>query len=305
MPLFGAHLSIAGGLHNAVALALQLKCETLQLFTKNASQWIGKPLSDEEIRRFRSALDESGLQFATAHDSYLINLASPDDALYRKSIAAFVAELERAEALGLKYLVMHPGAHTGSGEEAGLARIVAALDEVHAHCPGFKVKVLLENTAGQGSCLGHRFEHLATILERVRPPSRLGVCFDTCHAFAAGYSLKPPTEYEATFAEFDRLIGLARLKLFHLNDSVRELASRVDRHAGIGLGKLGGKVFRRLVSDPRFDALPMIIETPKESPDGRFMDPVNLGTLRRYRADGCRGTIVPKRVKTTLRHADQ
>src|SRR5262245_65131460 len=198
MPFFGAHLSIAGGLSNAVSAAVELNCRTVQIFTKNASQWVGKPLSDADARTFRRAASAAKLEFPTAHDSYLINLAAPDDALYRKSMDAFTEELHRAELLGLSYLVMHPGAHTGSGEEAGLLRVVKALDEVHARCRGFAVMVLLENTAGQGSSLGHRFEHLATILDRVKDGGLLGVCFDTCHVFAAGYPLSTAKDYAAT-----------------------------------------------------------------------------------------------------------
>ena len=310
MPLFGAHMSIAGGLHKAVEAAVELEMDTCQLFTanpqswgltaspaaktalqsaqfltKNANQWQGKPLSDEEVRTFRKAARESRLKYLTAHDSYLINLAAPGDNLYRKSIAAFQEELERAEALGLSYLVTHPGAHTGSGEEAGLARVAAALDEVHARCPGFKVKVLIETTAGQGSSLGARFEHLDWLLEHVKDAGRLGVCFDTCHVFAAGYPLRTDEEYAATFAEFDRVVGVSRIKAFHLNDSMKDLGSRVDRHAGIGLGRIGEHAFRRLVTDPRFRTRPMILETPKEDADGVAMDPVNLGKLRQYLAE--------------------
>ena len=282
MPLFGAHLSIAGGLHNAVSAATALRCDTVQIFTKNASHWEGKNPTEEDIRLFRRAVADARLAFPTAHDSYLINLASPDDALYRKSIDAFTGELERAEALGLSYLVTHPGAHLESGEEAGLNRVVAALDEIHTRCSGYAVSVLLETTAGTGTCLGGRFEHLADILNRVKKTDRLGVCLDTCHIFAAGYPLGTTEEYTATFDRFDRLIGLGKLKLFHLNDSARELGSRVDRHAGIGLGEIGPDAFRRLVTDPRFATRPMILETPKEDDDGNEMDPVNLAVLRGF-----------------------
>jgi deoxyribonuclease-4 len=289
MPLFGAHLSVAGGPHNAVSAATALGCQTVQIFTKHPAQWQAKPLADDEVRTFRRALAGAGLRFPTAHDSYLINLAAPDDGLHRKSIDAFTAELERAEALGLSYLVMHPGAHTGSGEEAGLARVVAALDEVHARCGGFTVRVLLETTAGMGTTLGHRFEHLAAILAGVRHPERLGVCLDTCHVFAAGYPLGSPEEYATTFDRFDALIGLGRLKLFHLNDSAKPLGSRVDRHAGIGFGQIGRDVFRRLVTDPRFADHPMVLETPKEDDAGRPMDPVNLEILRGLLREGGAG----------------
>jgi deoxyribonuclease-4 len=283
MPLFGAHLSVAGGLHKAVDSAVALGMETVQLFTKNANQWVGKPLAEESIDAFRKSLAASGLRYAAAHDSYLINLAAPDDQLYRRSIEAFVDEVERAEALGLDYLVTHPGAHTGSGEEAGLKRVIAALDEVGKRCAGYRVKILIETTAGQGSSLGHRFEHIATLLRGVKDASMLGVCVDTCHIFAAGYALGTAAEYEATFQEFDRVVGLAHLALFHLNDSVRELGSRVDRHAGLGLGQIGARPFERIVKDARFHSLPMILETPKENDEGEAMDPVNLAILQKFR----------------------
>jgi len=286
MPLFGAHMSVAGGLHNAVAASVVLGCETVQIFTKNANQWAGKPLRDEESRAFRRAVGEAGLRLPTAHDSYLINLAAPDDTLYRKSIDALVEEMCRAEALGLSYLVAHPGAHTGSGENAGIARIAAALEEVHTRCVGFAVRLLLENTAGQGSSLGYRFEHLAAILGGVKNADWLGVCLDTCHAFAAGYPLASAEDYAATFDAFDAAVGLARLKLIHVNDSLKPLGSRVDRHAHIGRGEIGIDAFRRLVTDPRFAALPMVLETPKEDEDDNAMDPVNLAVLRGFLAPG-------------------
>lgn len=282
MPLFGAHLSIAGGLHNAIASAVELKCGTVQLFTKNASQWAARPLTDAEVAAFRGALGDSDLRFPTAHDAYLINLAAPGDELFAKSVAAFVTELTRAEQLGLSYVVTHPGAHVGSGEDVGLARIVSGLDEALRQCPGYAVKVLLETTAGQGTTLGHRFEHLAHILARVAEPERYGVCLDTCHVFAAGYDLSTDAGYDATFDEFDRVVGLARIKVFHVNDSVKPLGCRVDRHAGIGLGAMGDLAFRRLVADPRFGDVPMILETPKEDANGQPMDPVNLAKLRRF-----------------------
>lgn len=284
MPLFGAHTSISGGLHNAVATAIELGCETVQIFTKNASQWNARPLSDAEIRVFRQAIEESELQYPTAHDSYLINLASPDDAIYQRSIDAFVHELERAEALGLSYLVMHPGAHMGSGEDPGLARVVAAFDEVHRRCKRYRTVVLIETTAGQGTTLGWRFEHLAAILSGVRSPRRLGVCVDTCHLFAAGYRLGTAKQYAATFEEFDCIVGLGQIKLFHVNDSAKPFGSRVDRHAGLGLGEMELEPFRRLVRDPRFQDLPMILETPKEGPAGEAMDPVNLAILKNLRS---------------------
>jgi deoxyribonuclease-4 len=280
MPLFGAHMSIAGGCHNALLAAHEHGCASVQLFTKNANQWNTKNLTDDEVRLFRQTLRRTRLRFPTAHDSYLINLASPDEALYRRSLEAFVVELQRAERLGLSYLVTHPGAFVDSDEETGLARVARALDEVHARCPGFRVRVLLETTAGQGTTLGHRFEHLARILALVADPDRLGVCFDTCHVFAAGYPLAPERDYRATLRAFDRTVGLTRLRAFHFNDSLKPQGSRVDRHAHIGQGCLGLEPFRLLVNDRRFGNRPMLLETPKEGPDGEDMDAINLATLR-------------------------
>ncbi len=280
MPLFGAHFSVAGGLTNAVATAVRFGCDTLQLFTKNASQWAAKPIADTDAAAFRNAASVAKLRFLTAHDSYLINLAAPGDELFRKSIDAFVIEWERAEQLGLSYLVTHPGAHVGSDDEAGLKRVIEALDLASERCKGLKPMVLLETTAGQGTTLGHRFEHLAALLDGVREPERFGVCLDTCHIFAAGYPIHTSEGYVAAVEEFDEVIGLDRLKLFHVNDSVKPLGSRVDRHAGLGEGQIGEGAFRRLVNDPRFAALPMILETPKDGPDGEELDPVNLAKLR-------------------------
>jgi len=280
MPLFGAHTSTAGGLHNALLAAQAHGMQSVQLFTKNANQWNAPDLTPEVVRLFRRTLRETGLRHTVAHDSYLINLASPDEALFRRSVEAFVNEMRRAEELRLRYLVMHPGAHVDSGEEAGLARVAAALDEVHARCANYRVRVLIETTAGQGSSLGHRFEHLARILSLVAAPERLGVCFDTCHVFAAGYALAPLAEYRATMRAFHETVGLRRLKVFHVNDSVRERGSRVDRHAHIGRGQIGLDAFRFLVNDPRFRSRPMILETPKEDGDEKDMDAVNLAVLR-------------------------
>jgi deoxyribonuclease-4 len=286
MPLFGAHMSIAGGYHNALLAAQAHGCDTVQLFTKSSNQWQAKDLTDEEVALFRKTLSRTRLRLPTAHDSYLINLASPDEALYRKSVEAFVIEVQRAERLGLRYLVMHPGSPVGTDEEEGLARVARALDETHARCAGFRVQVLLETTAGQGSSLGHRFEHLARILALVKEPRRLGVCLDTCHVFAAGYALAPQKAYQATLRAFDRTVGLSRLRCFHLNDSQKPLGSRVDRHAHIGRGCLGLEPFRLLVNDRRFRNRPMVLETPKEEGDEGDMDTVNLAALRALVAGG-------------------
>jgi len=280
MPPLGAHMSIAGGCHNALTAAIEHGCETVQLFTKNSNQWNAKVLTDADVALFRRTLRQTRLRFPMAHDSYLINLASVDETLYRRSVEAFVVELERAECLGLRYLVTHPGSAVGCDEETGLKRVAAALDEVHKRCPGFRVQVLLETTAGQGSNLGHRFEHLARILELVSEPRRLGICFDTCHVFAAGYALAPEAEYHATMSALNQAVGLKRIKAFHLNDSLKPQGSRVDRHAHIGRGCLGLEPFRLLVNDPRFRGRPMVLETPKEDADGADMDSINLRTLR-------------------------
>ena len=221
----------------------------MQLFTKNANQWAARPLTDDDVRLFRRTCRATGMKKTIAHDSYLINLASPNEDLFRKSIEAFVVEMERAEALGLDYLVAHPGSHTGTDEATGLGNVVRGLDEVYRRCAGFGVRVLLETTAGQGLSLGHRFEHLAWIMGAVAQPERLGVCLDTCHVFAAGYPLAPKADYQATMAEFDRVVGLKRLRVFHVNDSKKPLGSRVDRHAHIGQGCLGLEPFRLLAND--------------------------------------------------------
>jgi deoxyribonuclease-4 len=280
MPLFGAHMSIAGGYYRALEAGAAHQCDAVQLFTKNSNQWRAKELTEADVFVFEETRRKHRPQVLLAHDSYLINLASPDPALRQKSIDAFVDEVERAEKLGLAYLVTHPGAHVGAGEEAGLASVAAAIDLVHRCCPGYRVQVLLETTAGQGSTLGHRFEHLARILDAVAEPERLGICLDTCHVFAAGYPLAPEPAYRATLRQFDRLIGLSGIKAFHMNDSLRPFGSRIDRHAHIGRGCLGLEAFRLLVNDRRFRDKPMILETPKESDDGVDMDAINLATLR-------------------------
>jgi deoxyribonuclease-4 len=280
-PLLGAHMSIAGGYHNAVLAALKAGCDTVQLFTKNNNQWRAKELTADDARLFAETLRETGIQTPTAHDCYLINLASPDPAMWKKSIDAFVIEIQRAEALGLEYLVTHPGSHLDCGVDAGLLRVVQALDEAHAQTRDARVQVLLEITAGQGTNLGHRFEHLAAILDQVRDPDRLGICFDTCHAFAAGYPLSTERDYRATVRELDRTVGLKLVKAFHLNDSKRELGSHVDRHEHIGRGCIGLAAFRFLLNDPRFRRTPMYLETPKGTVKGKDLDVINLRTLRR------------------------
>jgi deoxyribonuclease-4 len=279
-PILGAHMSIAGGYHKAVQRAAQAGCRCLQLFTQNNNQWRDRSVTPDEAAQFQTALSAHGIQHPIAHDSYLINLAAPGKRLWRRSIEAFVHEMQRAELLGIPYLVTHPGCYTTSSPARGIRRIVAALDEIHAQTPDTPVRCLLETTAGQGTSLGWRFEHLAEILAGVAEPDRLGICFDTCHVFAAGYPLGTPEDYQATMAALDRLVGLERIKAFHLNDSRRGLGSRVDRHDHIGRGQMGREPFRLLLRDPRFRAVPMYLETPKGEEDGVDLDRINLALLR-------------------------
>lgn len=281
MPL-GAHMSISGGVGNAVLRGKEVGCDIVQIFTKSSNQWKARPLAEEEITEFKKNRKDTRIWPVLAHNSYLINLASPDNELYQKSTDAMLIEMERAETLGLPHIIMHPGAHVGSGEEAGLSRIAGSINLLFDRTKGYKVDLLLETTAGQGTVLGHRFEHIRAILDKVRDSNRVGVCFDTCHSFTAGYDLK--NRYDAVFKEFDKVIGLARLKAFHLNDTLKVLGSRVDRHWHIGKGELGLETFKRLMRDERFMDLPMIIETPKGvDEDGTDLDVINLGLLRKLR----------------------
>jgi deoxyribonuclease-4 len=277
---FGAHMSMAGGHDRAVRSAHSVGFSTVQVFTKSNNQWRAAELTDAHVAAFRSALAETGVAEPVAHASYLINLGSPDDALWEKSIASLAVEVGRGEALGIGDLVIHPGAHLGQGEQAGLARIARGLDEVHRRTRGVALKIALETTAGQGSCLGHRFEHLGQIVGEVAEPERLGICVDTCHIHAAGYPLGTDSEYHDTMGALERAVGTGRIRVWHLNDSLKPLGSRVDRHAGIGRGHLGIEPFRRVVNDSRFRALPMILETPKGEEQGENLDSVNLRLLR-------------------------
>jgi deoxyribonuclease-4 len=288
MPRLGAHLSIAGGLPRAVDRAARSRCEALQIFTKSAGQWRARELPPEEIALFRKRVEETGIRPVVAHNSYLINLAAASPALRAQSIAALGDELDRAESLGLDGLVMHPGSYTTGSEEEGLRLIGDGIAALLAERPHAKTMVLLEHTAGQGTNLGHRFEHLAAILERVGGSSRVGVCLDTCHLLSAGYDLCSEEGYEDTFQQFARIVGLDRIRVFHLNDSKKPCGSRIDRHEHIGKGCLGLEPFRRLLNDPRFTGLPMLLETPKlETPESKRRSDVdpwdarNLRTLRK------------------------
>jgi deoxyribonuclease-4 len=255
-------VSTAGGLDNAPVHGRAIGADVIQIFTRNQVQWKAKTIGPEEAAAFRAAMAASGLRLAVSHGSYLVNLATPDPGMLEKSREAFAAEMARCHALGIPYLVFHPGAHMGSGESAGLRQIAESLDLVLEREGGGDVRPLLEVTAGQGSYVGHRFEHLAQILDRVRRPERLGVCLDTCHLLAAGYDIATAEGYEATVAACARLIGLDRVKAFHLNDAKAALGSHLDRHAPIGAGHLGRETFRRLMTDRRFAGVPMFLETP-------------------------------------------
>jgi deoxyribonuclease-4 len=278
LPLLGAHMSIAGGLHLAFARIRKVKGEALQIFLSNQRQWKTPPLTSEMIENFRLQWQKNQRMVVAAHDSYLINLAAPDQTTAEKSVTAFADELGRAAALGIPFLITHPGSHRGQGVEAGLERFVHNLDSAIRLSGTSTVAVLIETTAGQGTNLGSKFEEISFILKESHYRNRLGVCFDTSHAFAAGYDLRTPKTYTETFSLFDQIIGLQRLKFFHLNDSKRPLGSRVDRHEHIGKGEIGLKGFRLLLNDPRFHDHPMVLETPK----GKDLkeDKKNLRVLR-------------------------
>ena len=278
VPLLGAHMSIAGGLHLAFTRIRKVKGEALQIFLRNQRQWKSPPLTSEMIEVFRLEWEKNQRIVVAAHDSYLINLAAPDQTTVEQSVSAFTDELVRAAALQIPFLITHPGSHRGLGVQAGLKRFVRNLDSAITLSRTSTVSILIETTAGQGTNLGSQFEEIAFILSESQYGDRLGVCFDTSHAFAAGYDLRTPETYEETLSLFDRVVGLQRLKFFHLNDSKRPLASRVDRHEHIGKGEIGLEGFRLLLNDPRFQNHPMVLETPK----GKDLkeDKANLKTLR-------------------------
>ena len=286
----GAHMSVAGGVSLAIDRAQLHGCEALQIFSKNASRWQAPPLDPGEIARFRRRAAETGITPIVSHASYLINLATRSPALRAQSIAALTDELDRADALGLLGVVLHPGACTSGSEDEALECAARALGEVLASRPHHRAMVLLEHTAGQGRTIGHRFEHLGTIIAHLKGSSRVGVCLDTCHLVASGYDIVTARGYEETFAAFDRLVGFERLRVFHANDSKKPCGSRVDRHEHVGDGCLGLEPFHRLLHDPSFAQLPLLIETEKSwrsERAGRIVaDPFdvrNLETLRRLR----------------------
>jgi len=274
-------MSIAGGLHLALERGHAIGCGAVQIFLKNQRQWAAKPLGADEACAFHAARRRTGIRHVFAHASYLINLAAPGDAQWRQAVDAFVDELERAETLGLACVVIHPGSHMGAGREAGLTRVVAAVDEATRRTSGYRVRIALENTAGAGNLIGSRLPELGALVRRAARPERLGVCIDTCHLFAAGYDIRTKTGWTAAFDECAEHVGLSRILAFHLNDARAALGSGLDRHEHIGRGYLGLAPFRRLLNDPRFMRVPKVLETAKEPEP--LADIRNLATLRRLR----------------------
>jgi len=276
--LLGAHTSIAGGVSTSVERAEKVNFTAMQIFSKNNNRWLAKPLSDNEIKLFRERLTQSNIKFTAVHDSYLINLCAKNKELLKKSRNAFVDEINRCEQLGIEYLNFHPGAHKGIGEEDGLKLIAESINITHEKTTGYKVQSMLETTAGQGTNLGYTFEQLRKIIDMVDVKERMCVCIDTAHIFSAGYDLRSSKEYEKTMKEFDDIIGMNLLKCFHINDSKKELGSKVDRHEHIGKGFIGKEGFRNIMNDKKIAHVPKILETPK----GKDMkeDIMNLKLLK-------------------------
>ena len=282
--LLGAHMSIAGGLYRALERGVEVGCSVVQIFLKNQLQWAAKPYASEDISLFKAAWKRTGIRSVFAHSSYLINLAAAEPREWQRAVEAFHDELERAEALGLPFVIIHPGSHRGEGLEAGVARIARALDLVLERTRGYQVMVLLENTAGGGATIGRSFEELAALLDAVKEPERVGVCLDTCHLFAAGYDVGNREGYETAMRACARLIGIRRVRAFHLNDAKAPCGSGLDRHEKIGRGKMGVAAFRLLMNDRRFARVPMALETPKDPEPKADRDALAL--LRRLRASG-------------------
>jgi len=278
-PFLGAHMSIAGGLHKSIDRIKKVGGNALQIFTRNQRQWNAKPLSEQEITQFLEKRDQAHIKYVASHASYLVNLAATKQEILHKSINAMTDELNRCQKLGIDWIVIHPGSHGGRGSQQGLEQITQAIDKIiELAGPSNNRTILLETTAGQGSSLGAKFEELSFILNHSQNPDRLGICVDTCHIFAAGYDISTKKEYENTFKEFDKIIGIEHIKMFHLNDSKKGLGSRVDRHEHIGKGEIGLKAFECLINDSRFQHIPMVLETPKSKE--LIEDIENLNTLR-------------------------
>jgi len=282
----GAHMSIAGGLALALERGLAAGCSVVQIFLKNQRQWTARPYADSEIREFRSAWKTSGIRVVFAHANYLINLATPLASDWSRAVDVFQDELDRAESLGLPFVVIHPGSHRGAGVEQGIRRVGRAIDVLHRRSRGYRVRVVLENTAGAGASIGRSFEELAAVIGTVAEPDRVGVCLDTCHLFAAGYDIRSVAGYRAVMARGSRLLGRRRVVAFHLNDAKQALGSGLDRHEQIGRGHLGVESFRHLMHDRRFARVPMVLETPKEPEPAADREALTL--LRRLRREGGR-----------------
>ncbi len=281
VPLLGAHMSISGGLKKALLRGHDLGCNTIQMFTKSSVQWKERFLEDQEVAGFREVRERVNINPVISHNSYLVNLASADEGLYKKSIDAMLHEMRRCELLGVNYIVIHPGSHRGRGEEYGIEKIVCALSMIHQRTKGYKVKIALETTAGQGTALGYRLEQIAQIMKSTEDASRLAFCLDTCHSFAAGYELRTEAGYERLFNEIEEITGMEKLKVIHLNDSKADCGSRIDRHENIGRGMIGERPFRWIMSDERLKDIPKIIETPGLGKDLE-KDRENLDLLRRF-----------------------
>ena len=271
-------MSIAGGFEKAIERGMKVGCQTIQIFSKSNNQWNASPITPEQAEKFQMARETSGVGEVFAHDAYLINVGSPNPDTYEKSKQALKVEVERATILGLDFVVMHPGSHMESGEEACLKKIAQTVAWALKETKGSLVKILYENAAGQGTAVGHKFEHLAALLELTGRPDRTGICLDTCHLFAAGYDFRTAADYKKTMGELDATVGIARVQAVHLNDSKKELGSHVDRHEHIGQGKIGLEGFRSLLNDKRFAHVPMVLETPKDEECAE--DVMNLKTLR-------------------------
>jgi deoxyribonuclease-4 len=280
-PLIGAHMSISGGFHNAIEAADAVHCTALQIFTKNSNQWKSKTITPKDLDKYHEARNQSQVRAYVGHVGYLINIGSPKEDMYAKSVESLTDEIHRAEVLALTDLVMHPGAHLEAGEDYALRRIAETLNRIISDTPSIATRFAIETTAGQGTNVGYRFEQIAQIIELVENKSRVSVCFDTCHTFAAGYELRTEKAWKATFDEFDKTIGLSYLKVFHVNDSKKAFGSRVDRHEHLGQGALGLEPFRFLMQDKRFIDIPKVLETPKED-DSAASDTRNLDILRGY-----------------------
>jgi deoxyribonuclease IV len=276
--VLGAHTSINGGVSAAVDLAEKLRFTAMQIFTKNNNRWYSKELSDKEIEIYKTRLEASNIKFVVAHDSYLINLCAKDLDMLIKSRNSFIDELKRCELLGISHLNFHPGAHRGLGETEGIKLIAESINIAHSSTPGYKVKCMIETTAGQGSAIGYKFEHLRNIIDLVDEKKRMTVCIDTAHIFAAGYDIKNIVNYEHVIDEFDNIIGLDRLKCIHMNDSKKPLSSKVDRHEHIGKGFIGLQGFTNIMNDKKIEHIPKVLETPKGKE--QLEDLVNLNTLK-------------------------